>query len=77
MAERELRCVLGKGSEEQTETKVVFGVDPGTGIEASYVEQIARQPSEVPRLELSPHRTTCTLLFCTCQSLVAAVTSLN
>jgi hypothetical protein len=32
---------------------VVLGVDPGTGIEAKYVEHIARQPSEVPRLELS------------------------
>jgi hypothetical protein len=75
VVEREIRCVLGKGSEEQTEGNVVFGVDNGTGIEARYVEDIAQQLSEILRLELSVHPTTCMLLFCTSQSLLAAVTS--
>ncbi|KAF4163736.1 hypothetical protein CNMCM6936_000448 [Aspergillus lentulus] len=40
-------------SEGQTETQVVFGIDRGTGIEARYVEHIAREQSQIPRLELS------------------------
>ncbi|KAG2007696.1 hypothetical protein GB937_008346 [Aspergillus fischeri] len=52
LAEREILCVR-KPSEEQTETNVVLGVDNATGIEARYVECIAQQLSEIPRLELS------------------------
>ncbi|GFF57721.1 hypothetical protein IFM47457_04966 [Aspergillus lentulus] len=37
----------------ETETQVVFGIDPGTGVKARYVEHIAREPSKIPRLELS------------------------
>ncbi|PKX90151.1 uncharacterized protein P174DRAFT_424342 [Aspergillus novofumigatus IBT 16806] len=53
LVERGIQCVLAKPSEGQAATKVVFGVDPGTGIDARYVEHIARQPPETPRLELS------------------------